>query len=49
MQALHRGSADCLVLAHVPNEEVLRFNLELLLGPGKMVDGTWIWDVRSLR
>jgi hypothetical protein len=41
--------ADCVVLAHVPNEEVLRYNLELLLGPGRQVDGTWIWDVRNLR
>jgi hypothetical protein len=41
--------ADCLVLAHVPNEAILKFNLELLFGPGRMVDGTWIWDVRNLR
>jgi hypothetical protein len=41
--------ADCIALAHVPNEEVLKFNLELLFGPGKMIDGTWTWDVRHLR
>jgi hypothetical protein len=41
--------ADCIALAHVPNEEILKFNLELLFGPGKMVDGTWTWDVRNLR
>jgi hypothetical protein len=41
--------ADCIALAHVPNEEVLKFNLESLFGPGRMVDGTWIWDVRNIR
>jgi hypothetical protein len=37
--------ADCVALAHGPNEGVLRTALERLLGPGTPIADTWTWKV----
>jgi hypothetical protein len=37
--------ANCVALAHVPNETPLRTTLEQLLGPGTFISGTWTWKV----
>ena len=39
--------ADCVALAHVPNEDALRRSLEDLLGPGTAIAGTMTWKVSS--
>jgi hypothetical protein len=38
--------ADCVVLAHGPNEVPLRTTLESLLGPGTAIADTWTWPVK---
>jgi hypothetical protein len=37
--------ANCVALAHVPNEAALRSTLEQLLGPGTPIKDTWTWKV----
>jgi len=37
--------ANCVALAHVPNEAALRTTLEQLLGPGTSIKDTWTWKV----
>jgi hypothetical protein len=37
--------ADCVALAHGPNEAALRSTLDALLGPGTPIDDTWTWKV----
>ena len=37
--------ADCVALAHGPNEVPLRTALESLLGPGKPIADTWTWRI----
>jgi hypothetical protein len=37
--------ADCVALAHGPNEGPLRTTLERLLGPGTPIADTWTWKV----
>jgi hypothetical protein len=39
--------ADCVAVAHVPNEAALRETLESLLGPGTQISGTWAWRAPS--
>ncbi len=38
--------ADCVALAHGPNEVPLRTTLESLLGPGTAIADTWTWQVK---
>jgi hypothetical protein len=40
--------AAVVVLAKVPHEDALRSTLDALLGPGQEVDGTLVWDVRTM-
>ncbi len=37
--------ADCVALAHVPNESALHSTLDQLLGPGTLVDDVWAWKI----
>ena len=37
--------ANCVALAHVPQEQPLRITLEALFGPSTPIDGTWTWKV----
>jgi hypothetical protein len=37
--------ADCVALAHVPNESALHATLDQLLGPGTVIADTWTWKV----
>jgi hypothetical protein len=37
--------ADCVALAQAPHEDALRSTLDLLLGPGRLIDDTWTWKV----
>ena len=37
--------ADCVALAHVPQEQALRVTLDELLGPGMVIRDTWTWKV----
>ncbi len=37
--------ADCVALAHGPNEGALRTTLERLLGPGTAIADTWTWKI----
>ena len=37
--------ADCIALAHVPNEHALRETLTALFGPGTAIMDTWTWKV----
>ncbi len=37
--------ADCVALAHVPNEDALRATLDQLLGPGRLNRDTWTWPL----
>jgi hypothetical protein len=37
--------ADCVALAHVPNENALHATLDELLGPGRQIDDTWTWKI----
>ena len=37
--------ANCVALAHGPNETALRTTLEQLLGPGTAIKDTWTWKV----
>jgi hypothetical protein len=37
--------ADCVALAHGPNEAALRSTVEGLLGPGTVIADTWTWKV----
>ncbi len=37
--------ADCVALAHGPQEAPLRTTVDLLLGPGTEIAGTWTWRV----
>ncbi len=38
--------ADCVALAHGPNEVPLRTTLESLFGPGTAIADTWTWSVK---
>jgi hypothetical protein len=37
-----------VVLAHVAHEAELHRTLDGLLGPGQLIAGAWVWDVRPL-
>lgn len=37
--------ADCVALAHGPNDGALRSTLDALLGPGTPIDDTWTWKI----
>jgi len=37
--------ADCVALAHVPNEDALHSTLDQLLGPGQPIADTWTWRI----
>ncbi len=37
--------ADCVALAHVPNEPALRTTLEQLIGPATLIAGTQAWKI----
>jgi hypothetical protein len=37
--------ADCVALAHVPQQDALRSTLEQLLGPGTPILDTWTWKI----
>jgi hypothetical protein len=37
--------ADCVALAHVPQQDALRTTLEQLLGPGTPIVDTWTWKI----
>ena len=37
--------ADCVALAHVPNEAALHTTLDQLLGPGTLLADTWTWKI----
>jgi hypothetical protein len=39
--------AAIVVLTPQPHEAALRATLDALLGPGEMIDGAWVWDVRA--
>ena len=37
-----------MVLGRLTHDEPVRQTVEGLLGPGRQVDGGWVWDVRTL-
>jgi hypothetical protein len=45
-QDLAYWHADCVALAHVPQEVALRTTLDQLLGPGTAIVDTWTWKTR---
>ena len=45
---LHRWRADAVVAYREPAVAALRATLDPVLGPARLVDDVWLWDVRAL-
>ncbi|MEH1029013.1 hypothetical protein Q3V37_30105 [Micromonospora profundi] len=47
VEDLRHWRAALVVLGRLPHDEPVRRTVEALLGPGRQVDGAWVWDVRD--
>ena len=48
VQDLRSWRAAVVVLGPHRNQSALQTTLDALLGPGRFIDGAWVWDVRTM-